>query len=182
MSKKILIAYGTRYGATREAAEAMREALGARGSEVNVVDLKQTMPANLSGYDGIIIGSSIQAGQWMGEVKTFLIQNQQLWTAKKLAVYVSSSTAITDAASATDTYITKELDKLGITPAAARAFPGVIDLSPKSRHGWLKKTILSLIAKQQAKSSDGRLKLGEINDFRDWNAIKQFAIDFLSTL
>jgi menaquinone-dependent protoporphyrinogen oxidase len=67
---KVLIAYASRYGSTREIAEAIAEVLQEQGVESDVKDVLEI--TNISGYDGIVIGSPIYMGKWLVEAVDFV--------------------------------------------------------------------------------------------------------------
>ena len=64
--KKILIFYGTRFGATEGVAGKIAELARENGLQAEVYDLKD-LPSDripdFNNYDGILIGSSIKIGQ-----------------------------------------------------------------------------------------------------------------------
>ncbi|MEX2725335.1 MAG: flavodoxin domain-containing protein [Candidatus Freyarchaeota archaeon] len=73
--KKVLIAYGTRYGSTEEISQEMGKTLEKEGLEVQLVDLKKTKSKewpSLEPFDGVLVGSSIAVGKWMNEPQEFL--------------------------------------------------------------------------------------------------------------
>lgn len=70
MTDKILVAYATRYGSTKEIAEYITEVMQKDGFDVdcrNIVDLE-----NIGKYDCIIAGSAIQMGKWLPEARDFM--------------------------------------------------------------------------------------------------------------
>ena len=73
---KVLVAYGTRYGATQGIAEKMGEWLRGNGIDSDIIDVKKDQWPNLNQYNGLIAGSGIRIGQWTKELKNF-IKNQK---------------------------------------------------------------------------------------------------------
>ncbi|MFW9785525.1 MAG: flavodoxin domain-containing protein, partial [Candidatus Heimdallarchaeota archaeon] len=53
---KILIAYGTRYGATAGTAKEIGRILQGEGFQLKVVDLKEEKVKNITNFDLVIIG------------------------------------------------------------------------------------------------------------------------------
>jgi menaquinone-dependent protoporphyrinogen IX oxidase len=64
MSKKVLIVYGTRYGATQGTSEEIAKVLRGEGLGVNVANAKKEQVKDISGYDLVIVGSGMQMAKW----------------------------------------------------------------------------------------------------------------------
>ncbi|KQC03294.1 MAG: hypothetical protein APR53_01355 [Methanoculleus sp. SDB] len=83
--QKVLIAYASRYGSTREIAEAIAEVLQEQGIES---DLKSVMEIkNITGYDGIVIGSPIYMGKWLVEAVDFVKLFQEALRKMPVAIF-----------------------------------------------------------------------------------------------
>lgn len=67
---QILVAYGSKYGATAEIAEAIDRALEASGLEADVQRARSVR--SLDGYCAAVIGSAVYAAHWRGEALRFL--------------------------------------------------------------------------------------------------------------
>ena len=91
MSKRVLIVFGTRYGATESTSEEIARVLREEQAEVKIVNAKKEKVKDISGYDLIVVGSGIQMGKWTGEPENFLIQFQKQLPNKKVAIFVSSA-------------------------------------------------------------------------------------------
>ncbi|MFK4084835.1 flavodoxin domain-containing protein [Kribbella sp. NPDC020789] len=83
MSRKVLVAYASKMGATAEIAEAIGDELRARGHEAdvrNVADVAAVTP-----YDAVVLGSAIYAGRWRRPAIAFLrrhrdeLRQRQVW-------------------------------------------------------------------------------------------------------
>jgi menaquinone-dependent protoporphyrinogen oxidase len=90
MSKKVLIAYGSKYGGTREIAEEIGKVLKQDNLEVDV------LPADRAGdpsqYDGVIIGSAVYIGQWRKEAARYLKNNEAQISGKPLWLFSTGPT------------------------------------------------------------------------------------------
>ncbi|MHA1104508.1 MAG: flavodoxin domain-containing protein [Promethearchaeota archaeon] len=67
MMSKVLILYGTRYGATKEISNEIEKIIQDSGMTTESFNLKEVNPKNippLDQYDGIIIGTGIKMGMW----------------------------------------------------------------------------------------------------------------------
>jgi menaquinone-dependent protoporphyrinogen oxidase len=75
MDKKVLVAYATKYGATKEIAEKIGEALKQEGQKVDTCDVKTVK--NPAEYGAFIIGSAMYIGGWRKEAANFLKANEK---------------------------------------------------------------------------------------------------------
>jgi menaquinone-dependent protoporphyrinogen oxidase len=66
---KILVAVASKYGSTREIAQAIAEELRAANLSVDLRDASEV--GIISGYDAVILGSAIYAGHWLPDAKNF---------------------------------------------------------------------------------------------------------------
>jgi menaquinone-dependent protoporphyrinogen oxidase len=84
-TKKILIAYASRYGSTKEISEEIGEILRETGL---LVDVRNVMAVdNLSDYDGAVIGSAIHMGKWLVEAVDFVKLHQNELRKVPVAVF-----------------------------------------------------------------------------------------------
>ena len=82
---KTLIAYATRYGCTKNAAELLRDRLG---GEVSLVDLREDGDPDPGPFDVVIIGGSIQAGGVQKRVRTYCEKRSGELLGKRLGLYL----------------------------------------------------------------------------------------------
>jgi NAD(P)H dehydrogenase (quinone) len=68
---KILIIYYSRTGNTEKMAQEVQEGVREEGVEVVTKKVGDTVPEELMGYDGIIVGSPCYFGTMAGEIKMF---------------------------------------------------------------------------------------------------------------
>lgn len=183
MTKKILIFYGTRYGATEGVAGRMAEIFREQGNQTEVYDLKDLPDDRIpdfSPYDGIMIGSSIKIGQWTKDVKKFVTNfADKINSFKgKVGFYVCSGYA-----SNPETYDKVKIEytidaceKLGLKKLDMyEAFGGLMDFTETSRMGWLEKRILKMAS--QATTGE-KAEDGSYTDLRDWEQIEKFTLEF----
>lgn len=87
---KTLIIYGTRFGATEKSSEIIARELKEKfNHEVEVVKLtNETENYDYSGFDNIIIGSSVAYFSWTKRTKKFLKND---FKGKKVFVFISSA-------------------------------------------------------------------------------------------
>ena len=87
---KTLIVYGTRHGATAKSSEVIARILKEKYyHKVEIVNLDDySNKLDLTGFENVIIGSSIVGFQWTKSAKGFLKND---FTGKKLFVFISSA-------------------------------------------------------------------------------------------
>jgi len=90
MSRKVLIVYGTRYGATEGTSEEIAKVLRSEGLDVRVVNARKEKVKDISEYDLVIVGSGMQMAKWTGAAEKFLREFQKELSSKKVAIFVSS--------------------------------------------------------------------------------------------
>jgi menaquinone-dependent protoporphyrinogen oxidase len=84
---RVLIAFVTHSGSTRETAEAMRDAFVSLGHEVDVRPIAEV--TDLSPYDLIVAGGLLYRFGWHPDIVGFLSSRQAELAAKRVAVFVT---------------------------------------------------------------------------------------------
>lgn len=82
---KTLIAYATKYGTTKEYAEALARTIA---DDVTVVDLRQQSAPDLAAYDVVVVGTAIYYGRPLKEVKVFCDNNLNQLRTKRLGLFI----------------------------------------------------------------------------------------------
>lgn len=118
--KKVLIAYGTRYGSTEEISQEMGKTLEKEGLEVQLVDLKKTKSKewpSLEPFDGVLVGSSIAVGKWMNEPQEFLKKHKAEIKKKEkiLGIFVSCGSAMVNPSTRKPLYPEKYEKGIGLS-------------------------------------------------------------------
>lgn len=70
MSPRVLVAYATKYGATREIAERVAATLTHSGLEVTLQPAAQADPP--LAYAGVVLGGAVYAGRWLAPAAAYL--------------------------------------------------------------------------------------------------------------
>ena len=179
---KVLIAYGSRYGSTEEIAIKLASFLNKKEIKTTLLDLKKKSNPNLDGYDGIIVGSSVKITKWMKEPQRFLKQNRELLKGKKLALYVSCMSVLTDPKYAQEELLEKVMENAGVKADLYEAFGPLMDLGENSRMGFLDKKIAQSVMMGLSKELGLELDMKGRNDLRDWDKINQYAKKFTELL
>ena len=82
---KTIILYATKHGAAAEIADRIASQLGG----ASAYDLKQGDIPDLAGFDCVIVGSSVYAGMFRKEAKSFIAQNAGKLCGKRLGLFIS---------------------------------------------------------------------------------------------
>ena len=70
---KVLVAYASRYGSTKEIAERIAAEIALGGHDAEALSL--TSPVDLGRYDAFVVGSAVFYGKWMNEAVEFVRRN-----------------------------------------------------------------------------------------------------------
>lgn len=129
--KKVVVAFGTRYGSTRIIAGEVADFLKQKGCLIELVDLRSRgVRSRLEDFDMAVVGSSIAMFSWIAKVKAFLRRCGK--TGIPTAVFISSGMAVDAPEKAKMKFLDKIVAQNQIRPIAAEAFAPVIDFRPGS--------------------------------------------------
>jgi menaquinone-dependent protoporphyrinogen oxidase len=173
---RVLVAYGTRYGATRGIAERIGEVVKGEGHEVEVVKLDKGSRQGVSGFDLVIVGSGIRMGKWTDGALSFLKNNEEELSVKKVALFVSCGDARESdkREEGMENYLVKVAAEYpGIDPVGLGFFGGVFDMS---KYGFGLKFIMKAMTKDLKEQG---IDLSAPYDFRDWEEIEEWTRDLL---
>jgi len=179
----VLIAYGSRYGSTEEIAHKLAGFLGEEGVEATVLDVKKERSwPSLEGYDGVMVGSGVKISKWMREPLEFLRRKREELAGKRLALFVSCLTVLTDPDNAREDLLEKVAEEAGVEAELMEAFGPVMDVGPGSRMGFLDRKIAQSVMLGLSKEQGLELDMKGRNDLRDWDRIRDFAHRFAESL
>jgi flavodoxin len=94
MSSKVLVAYGTKYGATVGIAEKIGEVLRGAGLEAEVAAVDRA--GDVAQYVAVVVGSAVYIGSWRKEAANFLKANEQKLTGMPVWLFSSGPTGDAD--------------------------------------------------------------------------------------
>jgi menaquinone-dependent protoporphyrinogen oxidase len=164
---KVLIAYGSKYGSTKEIAEKIGEAIKGEGLEVDVLSADKVK--GIGDYKGIIIGSAMYIGMWRKEVKNFVKNNEKDLAQKPVWIFTSGPTGKGDPVQKMSGWLYPQGLKPvieNIKPRDIAVFHGNASVEKMSgMEKWIMKRVKS-----------------EIGDFRDWEMITKWAKGVAITL
>ena len=157
MHKKMLVAFATGSGSTREVAQAIGDVLGQSGVAVDVHPVATI--SSITGYSAIVLGSSIRLGRWLPEAIEFLKTFKDEMRNKPVAYFTTCLTMVNDSEDSRRTVLSylEPVRQLApdIEPVGLGLFAG------------------SLAPEQQFVRVP--ISVGPIGDYRDWEAIRAWA-------
>ncbi len=160
---KILVWVATEHGSTREIAETIADELRASSLEVDLHAAEAVR--DITGFDAVVLGSAVYTGGWLPAARQFARANGP--TLRTVPVWIFSSGPI----GADDT------KQLGDAPE----FPELMALTQAREHkvfaGKLDKQSLGL-----AERFVTRVVQAPEGDFRDWQAIRDWARSIAASL
>ena len=183
--KKILIAYGTRYGSTEEISQEIAKTLKKKGLEPELYNLgeeKTKKWPNVDEFDGVMIGTSLKVNSWKKQVKNYVNKYRDQLKKKNLAVFTCGAYAIGAPKEAYDDIAKRLLEDFELEADIYDAFGGVLDFSENSKVGRAGRGVLKLVAMGFSKEFNMEFDMEGSNDYRDWDKIRSFAENFAEKL
>lgn len=167
MDQPVLIAYATKYGATREIAERIGAVLEDAGYSIRVAPADQV--SELAPYGAVVLGSAVYAGQWRKEAVDFLVEKESALAERPVWLFSSGPTGEGDPVELMKGWRFPEAqqpiaDRIG--PRDIAFFGGELDLQ--------KINLPEKLIVKAMKAPTG--------DFRDWQAIDAWAASIAEAL
>ena len=156
---KVLVVHGTKSGCTAEIAARIGERIAAAGLHVDVVAAHEAPGAG--GYDAVVVGSGIRAGQWHEAARAWVATNAEPLSRMPVATFTCGLTITQGAEKAAEVanYARPVFVAAGIEPISTGLFAGAYE--PK-RFSLLERAIMKAMKTP-------------VGDFRDWDAIDVWA-------
>jgi menaquinone-dependent protoporphyrinogen oxidase len=164
-TRRVLVAYASKYGATQGIAERIAATLAAAGLAAEARPVQAV--TDLAGYDAVVLGAAVYFGAWLKEATTFVRRNQAVLAARPVWLFSSgplgAETTDAQGQDPRETAKPKELIEFmdTIQPRDHRGFFGALD---RGRLGFVDRLVASLPAFP-----------GAAGDFRDWRDIDAWA-------
>ncbi len=157
----ILVTYSSKTGTTTEIAQYIGKELTTLGLKVDVRSIAEVK--NLSSYQAVIVGAPIYAGSWNKVAREFLEKNQSQLRKVPTAIFcVGLSFNKTDQKSKDQIEKYLEKERKLISPKMEGRFMGRMDYK---KLNFFEKMLCKMMGSKEG-------------DFRDWNAIKNWTINF----
>ena len=166
MSTSVMVGYATRYGSTREVAEAVAATLREGGLAAELQPIREVR--TLEGYSALVLGAPLYMFRWHKDARRFLSRHRQAIVERPVAIFALGPVhAPHDESEWQDSraQLDKELAKFPwLTPVALEIFGGKYE--PEN----LRWPIRLLAGNEPA------------TDIRDWEAIRAWASDLSAKL
>lgn len=177
MAPKILILYASTHGQTAKIADRIGATLGADGAQAEVRAVGDA-PADIAGYDGVIVGASVHAGKHQSEILDWLGVHWERLNELPSAFFSVSLAAADDtdeAREATREIIEDVPELTGWTPHTTTAIAGALQFS---KYNLATRVLMRLIARRHEPAAD----LHHDTEYTDWDAVERFAHAFAQTV
>jgi menaquinone-dependent protoporphyrinogen oxidase len=169
---KILVAYASAHGSTKEVAEFVGRIFSAYNAEVTVANVSEV--SSVEGYDAFVLGSAIHGGLWLQEMCSFTDRFGSKIARKPSYFWINCIRALE--ADGYDHALKYYVDHKTLRTFNVRdvaVFTGKLNTDAITRQEqWY-----------LASNYDGKMMAGSINhDFRDWQAIAAWTIGIATEL
>jgi menaquinone-dependent protoporphyrinogen oxidase len=160
VANKVLVAYSSKYGATKEIAEKIGEVLEKESVSVEVLPLKKVK--KLDDYQAAVIGSAVYIGQWYKPTTKFLQKNQNTLAAMPVWLFSTGPSGEGDPVELLQGWkypviLQSVIDN--IKPRDVAVFGGYLN---EEKIGRMEKWVVKRVG-------------GSFGDFRDWEMITAWA-------
>jgi menaquinone-dependent protoporphyrinogen oxidase len=157
---KVLIAYASKYGSTKEIAEKVGAVIKGEGLDTDILSADKVM--DISAYKDIIIGAAMYIGMWRKEAKNFVTKYEKALAEKRVWVFSSGPSGKGDPAQLLKGVVVPAGIKLildRIKPQDIVVFHGNLNVN---KMGGLEKFMVKRVG-------------GDTGDYRDWEMITAWA-------
>ncbi|UYP44204.1 hypothetical protein NEF87_000489 [Candidatus Lokiarchaeum ossiferum] len=180
---KILIVYGSRYGATADSASRLAHTFRKHDKEVTIVNLEKEKVPMITNYRLVVLGTGIKMDKWNRMAEKFLKLHHNELKKTKFALFVSSGYSRilihkndqVTLEKKRKKYITDKIHKYKVDPIAMNVFGGIWDYNKMS--SWFRMVMTpfkeELICAGITENPQGTF------DTRDFNRIDQWSKDLL---
>lgn len=173
---RILIPYGTTEGQTGKIAEVMADLIRTHGHDAEAVDVKEA-PGTIPGdCDGVIVGASIHMGKHDKRIVAYVEDNREA-LAQLPSAFFSVSLAAQGDLDEAEKYVEEFTAETGWRPDRVARFSGALLYT---HYGFFKRHLMKKIVKDKPGNLGTDLSRDYV--YTEWDAVRRFADDFVSSL
>ena len=155
MTDRVLVAFSSKHGATREIADAIAEQLRVDGLSVDAKPVEDVV--DIDPYAAVIVGSAVYMGRWRRDAVRFLKHHGTALGERPLWLFTSGPLDTSDVGDHTPRNVRRLAERIG-----AREHATFYGRLPEEPSGFAARAMVS------ATPADER-------DARDWTAIRSWA-------
>lgn len=180
-NNKVLIVYGTRYGATKSTVEEIAKVLQDDDFDVKIVNVKEEKVRDIAEFELVIVGSGMRIERWVSKAEGFLKKFSGELKKKKVAIFVSSGGRalmehkgeLDEIERITKKYLEDKASKYDLHPISMTMFGGVWDFNQISKifRKFLEAERENIIAAGSKETKPG------VYDTRNWDDVRNWASD-----
>ncbi|MGY1833090.1 flavodoxin domain-containing protein [Geodermatophilus sp. SYSU D01180] len=165
---RVLVAYASRHGSTREIAEALARDLADSPAGRTVALYAAALPAESrpdpAAWDAVVLGSAVYAGRWLPPAQELAVRCAGVL--RRRPVWLFSSGPIGDPPYPPDEPQDAAALAALLAPRGHRVLPGRLD---RARLGFGERAMVTAMR-------------APVGDFRDWDAVRTWAGDIAAAL
>jgi menaquinone-dependent protoporphyrinogen oxidase len=166
---RVLLAYSTVDGHTREICERLRACLEKHGDTATLASLSDPPLPDPEAFDKVVVGASIRYGKHRQELYDFILTNQSALEKRPCGFFTVNAVARKPGKDSPDTnpYMRGFRRKTRWRPALLAVFAGKIDYQ---RYGFVDRQVIRLIMWL----TDGPTGPNDCVEFTDWASVDAF--------
>ena len=178
---KVLVVYGTRYGATKGTSEEIGKVLQEANFEVKILNAKEEKIKDITEYGLVVVGSGMAMGNWASEAEDFVKRFHKDLENKKLAIFISSLKPVEEQEG--KTALVARIQKIGLDdkilkyqlkPISTGVFGGIIDYN---KMNFIIKKSMEIGYKAALQKHAFKEVASGVYDLRDWTEIHNWALE-----
>jgi len=175
-SPRVLIVYGTSFGATKGTSEEIARILKEENFDIKIINAEEEKIKDIAEYKLIIVGSSLANCRWNDRVEDFLKKFYKELENKELALFVSSVKPIAEREGNTEEIakirkiaLDDKISKYDLKPIATGLFGGILDYN---KMGFLARKGMEIAFKSRLQKNGFKEIQPGVYDLHDWDEIR----------
>jgi menaquinone-dependent protoporphyrinogen oxidase len=168
MNNTVLVAYSSKYGSTREIAEAITATLKENNIQTDLRSVDSV--EDIQGYQAVILGSAIYVGKWPKSTESFLKKNKEQLMDLPVWLFSSGPSGEGDPI--------QLVDGVRFPPSLKPLIERIHPLDVAVFHGDINLSKINAMEKWAIKNVVKK----PFGDFRDWNMINRWSFSIVERM